>query len=74
MQPCCIGDHTLFDRKSPISLRADHPARLAPMPAVMQGPIDQGGFETDVVSDFFAFQPFVPQDFVALGEKLLIKR
>lgn len=41
---------------------------------MMQRPIDQGRFESDVVSGFFAFQPFVPQDFIALGEKLLIKR
>ena len=67
IQPCLIAD-----RK--ISLRADHPARLAPVPAVMQSTIDQGGFETDVVSGFFAFHPLVLQDFVALGEKLLIQR
>jgi hypothetical protein len=36
-------------------------------------PVQQGLFEADVFTGFFAFDPFVFQDLSALGEKLLIQ-
>jgi hypothetical protein len=45
----------------------------SPLGTVMEHPIDQGRFKTDIMTGFFAFQPLVSQDFIALGEELLVE-
>jgi hypothetical protein len=49
-------------------------AVFAPAGPVPDDPIRQGLFETDVPSGFFRFNPFVPENFFALGLKLPIQR
>jgi hypothetical protein len=49
-------------------------AVFAPAGPVLDDPIRQGLFETDVPSGFFRFNPFVPENFFALGLKLPIQR
>jgi len=36
-------------------------------------PIQEGAFKTNVAPDLFAFDVFMPQDFVAFGQELPIK-
>ena len=45
----------------------------APASPVFNDPIEQGLFKANVVSHFFAFNPFVPQNFRPLGQKFLIE-
>jgi hypothetical protein len=47
---------------------------FAPGRAVFDDPIRQRLFEADVASGFFRFDPFVPENFFALGLKLAIER
>jgi hypothetical protein len=49
-------------------------AVFAPAGSVLDDPIRQGLFETDVPSGLFRFNPFVPENFFALGLKLPIQR
>jgi len=46
----------------------------APLGAVMQNPVDQGLFETDVPARLFRLEPFMPQDFLAFSRQLAKKR
>ena len=46
--------------------------RDAPLFPMIDGPIHQSLFKPYVVPGLFALQPFMPHDFLALGEKLLI--
>ena len=41
---------------------------------MLDDPVEQGLFETNVVARFFALNPFVPQDFFALGKELLVEQ
>ncbi len=36
-------------------------------------PIEQGAFEADIVAQAFGFNPFVTEDLLSFGEKLLVK-
>jgi len=45
----------------------------APAFAMLPDPIEQGSFETDIVTETFGFQPFVFQDLFSFGEKFLIQ-
>src|SRR4030095_10804873 len=47
---------------------------LSPIGAMFQDPIQQSSFKADVFPGFFAFNPFVLQNFRALGKKLLVER
>lgn len=46
---------------------------FAPAGAVFDDPIGQGLLETDVASEFFRFDPFVPEDLIALGLEFFIQ-
>ena len=37
-------------------------------------PVEQSLFETNVMTGFFALNPFVTQDFFALGKELLVEQ
>lgn len=45
----------------------------APALAMFSNPIEQGPFETDIVTETFGFQPLVFQDLFSFGEKFLIQ-
>lgn len=45
-----------------------------PAGAVVESPVNQGSFEADIMASFFAFEPFVTMNLVALGQEFLIKR
>jgi len=47
---------------------------LTPLGAMPEDPICQGSLEADIMAGFFRFVPFVPQNLVALGQKLAIER
>ena len=49
-------------------------SRFPPTGAVFDNPISQRSFKSDVVSFFFGLDPFVAQNFFALGLKLAIER
>jgi len=40
---------------------------------MFHNPIEERSFESDIVTDFFALNPFVAQDLLAFGQELLIK-
>jgi hypothetical protein len=46
---------------------------FSPLGAVLDNPIGQSSFESDVLSFFLGLDPFVPQNFFALGLKLAVK-
>ena len=46
---------------------------VAPPPPVAHHPIEQRPLETDVMADFFALNPFVPQNLFPLGKELTIQ-
>jgi hypothetical protein len=41
---------------------------------VFENPIKQGLFKTDVVPRLLAFDPFVAEDFLALGEEFFVEQ
>jgi hypothetical protein len=45
----------------------------APTGPVLDDPIEQGLFKANVVSHFFAFDPFMTENFRPLGQKFLIE-
>ena len=47
---------------------------LLPASAVVEGPVNQGSFEADIVAGFFALEPFMAMDLIALCQEFLIKR
>ena len=47
---------------------------LSPAGTVFDDPISQSALEADVVPDFFGLDPFMLQDFLALGLELTVKR
>ena len=47
---------------------------LLPAGAVVEGPVNQGSFEADIVAGFFALKPFMTMDLVALCQEFLIQR
>jgi hypothetical protein len=49
-------------------------ARFAPFAAMFDNPVGQSLLEPDVPARFFRFNPFVPQDFFALGLELAVER
>ena len=49
-------------------------ARFAPRGAMLDDPIRQRLFKADVLSGLFRFNPFVLQNFLALGLKLTVER
>ena len=44
-----------------------------PGSAMMDNPVDQRGFESNVPASLFALDPFVPEDFLFLGAECLVK-
>jgi hypothetical protein len=49
-------------------------AAFPPFAAMLDNPIRQGVFETDVVTDLFGFDPFVAQNFFALRLEFAVER
>ena len=49
-------------------------ARFAPCRTMLDDPIRQRLLEADVASGFFRFDPFVPENFLALRLKFAVKR
>lgn len=45
----------------------------APALTVFANPIEEGSFETNIVSQTLRLEPLVLQDFLPLGEKFLIE-
>ena len=43
------------------------------MVAMFPDPLKQGSLKTNVVADFFRFQPLVLQDFIAFSKKFLVQ-
>lgn len=41
---------------------------------MLHDPVEQRFFKTDVVTCLFTLQPFMAQDFFALGEEFLVKK
>ena len=48
-------------------------AGRTPAFAMLANPVEQGAFETDVVTQAFGFNPLVPEDFLTLGKEFLIE-
>ena len=70
-----IGFSLVFRVKKLLSRVGFRGAGLfAPCGTVLDDPVEQGAFVTDVCATLLAFEPFVPQDFLALGEKRAVKR
>jgi hypothetical protein len=51
-----------------LSLPAFPPSR-----SMLHYPIEEGSFKADIITGFFALNPFVAEDLFALGQELLIK-
>src|ERR1041384_838687 len=49
-------------------------AAFAPFRAMLDDPVCEGVFETDVSASFFGFDPFMLEDLFAFGLKLSIER
>lgn len=49
------------------------PSVCPPSFAMFADPVEQRAFEADVVAESFRFDPFVPENFLTLREKLLVK-
>lgn len=47
---------------------------MTPWGAVLEHPIEQGPFKTDIAPDFFALNPFMAKNFIPLCQKLTVKR
>ena len=41
---------------------------------MLHDPVEQRFFKADVVAGFLALDPFVPEDFFALGEELFVEK
>jgi hypothetical protein len=48
-------------------------AQRAPTGPVLDDPVEQGFFKTDVMSHFFALNPFMAENFCPFGQKFLIE-
>src|SRR5207248_2551950 len=46
---------------------------VSPVGAMFHDPIEQGFFKADIFSGLFALNPFVLQDFFALGQELFVE-
>jgi hypothetical protein len=57
-----------------LSVISENLTGFAPGGTVFDDPISQGAFKSDVVAGFFRFNPFMFQDFIALGLKFAVKR